>query len=277
LVKIPFPKFMAAEVVKFTGARPSAYDTYLGPFLFEPYGKAMADRVPVEGTTSLLELASGTGRVTRHLRERLPADVKITATDLSPDMMEVAKTKIRGVEFAVADMQNLPFPDNTFDVVVCQFGLMFPPDKPKVFVEVWRVLKPGGTFLFATWERADRVPIFKLIYNDHVIPFFDGEDPNRFVVPYSMNDPVQLKALLQSAQFGEAGVERVVLKGVAESAESLVKGFFTTHAIGREVYDRDPVAHDAIVKKMERAIIDRFGDKPVECELAAYFGHGIKK
>jgi ubiquinone/menaquinone biosynthesis C-methylase UbiE len=268
---------MATEVVKFTGARPGAYDNYLGPFLFEPYGKAMAERVPVNGTSTLLELASGTGRVTRHLRERLPGSVKITATDLSPDMMEVAKGKVRGVEFAVADMQNLPFEENSFDVVVCQFGLMFPPDKPKVFAEVRRVLKPGGTFLFATWERTDRVPIFKLIYNDHVFPFFAGEDTSRFVVPFSMNDPVQLRSLLLTAHFAEANVERVVLQGVAESAESLVKGFFTTHAIGQEVYDRDPIAHDAMAKRMKRAIADQFSDKPVVAELAAYFGFGVKQ
>ncbi len=272
----PSPELiMASEVFKFTGARSAHYDNYLGPFLFEPYGKAMADRVPINGVNSVLELASGTGRVTRHLRERLPTNVKLTATDLSPDMLEVAKAKTHDVEFLVADMQKLPFDDNKFDVVVCQFGVMFPPDKPKAFSEAFRVLKPGGKFLFSTWERTDRVPFFKLFYNDLILPFFAGEDTNRFLVPFSMYDTTVLKNLLQSAKFGDAQVERVVLNGVSESAQDLVKGFFITHAIGEEVYNRDPRAYDAIAKKLEQLIVERFTDKPV-CELAAWFGSGVK-
>ena len=123
---------MANEVFKFSGDRALNYDTYLGPFLFEPFGMEMASRVPATHINSVLELASGTGRVTRHLRSRLPSSVRLVASDLSPDMLEVAKSKLMNsdaVEVIVADMQNLPFESNVFDVVVCQFGIMFPPDK----------------------------------------------------------------------------------------------------------------------------------------------------
>jgi ubiquinone/menaquinone biosynthesis C-methylase UbiE len=270
---------MAAEVFKFTGARSAAYDQYLGPFLFEPYGKEMASRVPLKGTTSVLEIASGTGRVTKHLRKHLPASVKLTATDLSPDMLDVAKSKFSttdAVEFKIADMQALPFPDNSFDVAVCQYGVMFPPDKQKAFNEAYRVLKPGGTFLFSTWEQTARVAIFKIIFDDHVIPFFPEEDPDKFKTPFLLYDPAQLTNFLTTTNFKQEKVERVVLTGVADTAESLVKGFFTTHAIGQEVFDRDPAAFESIAKSMEKAIIDRFSDKPVRCELASYFGSGIK-
>lgn len=269
---------MATSVFKFDKARSTHYDNYLGPFLFEPYGKVMAERVPVSGINTVLELASGTGRVTRHLRKRLPAHVKLTASDLSPDMLEVAKSKFtnsEAVEFVVADMQNLPFEANSFDVVVCQYGMMFPPDKQKAFNEAYRVLKPGGTFLYSTWEKTDRVEIFKMIYNDHILPFFVGEDPNRFLTPYSLHDTKVLTQFLLNANFNQANVERVVLNGVAESANSLVKGFFITHAIGQEVADRDPKAFESIAQRMEQAIIARFSAKPV-CELASYFGKGVK-
>ncbi|MBL7846225.1 MAG: class I SAM-dependent methyltransferase [Cyclobacteriaceae bacterium] len=270
---------MAGEVFKFTGARPAYYDRYLGPFLFEPYGKEMASRVPKEGTTAVLEIASGTGRVTRHLRQQLPSSVKLTATDLSPDMLVIAKTKFTSsdaVEFSVADMQNLPFPENNFDVAVCQFGMMFPPDKQKATNEAYRVLKPGGTFLFSTWEDTTRVDIFKLFYDELLIPFFKGEDTTRFKVPYSMHDPGLLTELMTRSNFRNVHVERIVLPGVADTAESLVKGLFTSHALGQEVKDRNPQAFESIAQNLETEIIARFSNHPVKCELAAYFVSGIK-
>ena len=271
-------KFMPSEIFKFNGARSTHYDNLLGPFLFEPYGKEMANRVPVKNVQSVLELASGTGRVTKHLRERLPASVKLVASDLSPDMLEIAKSKFtdgQAPEWVIADMQNLPFESNTFDVVVCQYGIMFPPDKQKVFDEVYRVLKPGGSFLFSTWEKTDSVEIFKLIYNDHVLPFFVGEDPDRFLVPYSLHDPAQLKGYLTKGGFSQATIERLILNGVSESAHNLVQGFFVTHSIGQEIANRDRAAFENIAKSMEAKMIEKFNE-PIVCELASYFGSGIK-
>jgi ubiquinone/menaquinone biosynthesis C-methylase UbiE len=270
---------MSSEVFKFTGTRSSHYDNYLGPFLFEPYGKEMAARVPLTNANAVLEIASGTGRATRHLRQRLPASARLVASDLSPDMLEVAKSKFKSsdaIEFMMADMQNLPFESNTFDVVVCQFGIMFPPDKQKAFDEVHRVLKSGGVFLFSTWEQTERVEIFKLIFNDHVLPFFTGENPARFLVPFSLYDPEVLKAFLLKSNFTKIDVDRVVLKGVGESASDLVKGFFVTHAIGQEVADRDRQAFESISQEMEEAIIRKFSNNPVVCNLAAYFFSGVK-
>ena len=268
---------MATDTFKFTGACSANYDNFLGPFLFEPYGKEMASRIPKTTIHSVLEMACGTGRVTRHLREQLPPSVKLTASDLSPDMMEVAKTKVKGdVEFLVADMQNLPFKDNGFDVVVCQFGIMFPPDKQKIFDQAYRVLKPGGTFLFSTWEKTDRVEIFKLIYNEHILPFFKGEETSRFLIPFSLHDTHQLQLLLNNSHFNNAKIERVVLKGISQSASDIVKGHFTTHAIGLEIAERNRQVFESMAQQMEKTIIDRFSNNPVVCELAAYYGSGTK-
>jgi ubiquinone/menaquinone biosynthesis C-methylase UbiE len=270
---------MSSSVFKFTGARSLYYDNLLGPFLFEPFGKEMAHRVSSHQVQSVLEIAAGTGRVTRHLREQLPSSVKLVASDLSPDMLEVAKKKFtpdQKVEWAVADMQHLPFESNSFDLVVCQYGIMFPPDKQRVFEEVYRVLKPGGVFLFSTWEKTDRVEIFKIIYNDHVIPFFASEDPARFVVPFSLHNPDQLKTFVTKAGFSQEKIEKVTLQGAGQSAHDLVQGFFVTHAVGQEVADRDPVAFESIAKSMEQAIVKKFNDKPVVCELTSYFGSGTK-
>lgn len=270
---------MSSSVFKFTGARSLHYDNLLGPFLFEPNGKEMAARAAAYPAQSVLELAAGTGRVTRHLRERLPASVKLVASDLSPDMLDVAKGKFpadANVAWKIADMQQLPFEEGAFDVVVCQYGIMFPPDKQKVFKEVYRVLKPGGVFLFSTWEKTDRCEFFKTIYDEHVLPFFAGEDPTRFVVPYSLHDRDRLDGFLAGAGFVSGKIERVTLPGVGTSAHDLVQGFFVTHALGQEVADRDPAAFASIATSMEQAIIRKFGDKPVVCELHSYFGSGVK-
>lgn len=239
----------------------------------------MASRIPSQNVKTVLELAAGTGRVTRHLRERLPASVKLVASDLSPDMLEIAKGKFaasENIDWAIGDMQNLPFEQNTFDLVVCQYGIMFPTDKQRVFDEVHRVLKPGGVFLFSTWEKTDRVPIFKLIFNDHVVPFFADEDPTRFFVPFSLHDRDQLKTFLTTSGFTHEKIEKVTRTGVSQSARDLVNGFFVTHAIGEEVATRDQKAFDSIAKNMEEAIIKKFNDKPVVCELTSWFGSGTK-
>jgi ubiquinone/menaquinone biosynthesis C-methylase UbiE len=269
--------FMAKELFTFGSDRAGNYDNYIGPILFEPYGKEMAQRVPATAT-SVLELASGTGRVTRHLRDQLPASIKLVASDLSPDMLRIAKDKFKdsdNIEFVIADMQSLPFEANSFEVVVCQFGLMFPPDKLKAFKEVYRVLKPGGLFLFSTWEKTDNVEIFRIVYNEHMLPFFAGEDLTRFLVPFSLHDMAQLKRFLTDANFSSPKVERVSLTGVGHSARDLVKGFYTTHPTGQEIRDRDPKEFEAIAQRMEKAIIARFTDVP-RCELAAFFGCGVK-
>ena len=254
------------------------YDQYLEPFLFEPYGIDMAKRVPTKGVESVLEIATGTGRVTRHLRQHLPGNIRLIASDLSPDMLNVAKEKLadlNNIQYEIADAQNLPFKSNSFDVVVCQFGLMFLPDKQKGFDEIYRVLKPGGQFLFYTWERVDRYEIFKTIY-EPIIEFFYPEDTSRLQTPYSLHDVDQLKEYLTKGGFDSISVDRVELKGRAENAADLVNGFFTFHAMGKEIEERDPQAFKDIAKRMEEGIIKRFSEKPVVCALAAFLGSGRK-
>ncbi|MBS1486419.1 MAG: class I SAM-dependent methyltransferase [Bacteroidetes bacterium] len=247
--------------------------------MFEPYGKEMARRASFIHAGSVLEMACGTGRVTRHLRNQLPTSVKLVASDLSPDMMNVAQVKFNqsdATEFILADMQNLPMNENSFDLVVCQFGIMFPPDKQKVFDEAYRVLKPGGQFLFSTWDKIENVGIFNLIFNEHVIPFFKGEDTSRFLVPFSLYDTRQLNNFLLHSKFSNTKLEQVVLKGIGRSAEDLVKGFFTTHSVGEEVAARNPEEFELIAERMEKEIRARFSDKP-ECELSAFYGAGVKR
>jgi SAM-dependent methyltransferase len=143
---------------KFAGSIPLLYDTYFVPLLFEPYAADLAGRLKARRVSSVLEVAAGTGVVTRALAAVLPEEVSIVATDLNQAMLDRAAavgTK-RPVVWRQADAMALPFPDRAFDAVVCQFGIMFFPDKVKAFSEVRRVLQPGGIFIFNVWDRIEQ-------------------------------------------------------------------------------------------------------------------------
>src|SRR3954465_12352928 len=148
----------ASDVDKvFSGSIATVYDTTMVPLFFQPYAPDLVNRLATRTLSRVLELAAGTGVVTRALAAGLPDDVSIVATDLNQAMLDRAAavgTK-RAVEWRQADAMQLPFPDASFDAVVCQFGVMFFPDKAKAFAEARRVLKPGGIFIFNAWDRIE--------------------------------------------------------------------------------------------------------------------------
>ena len=155
---------MNGDAAGFIGSIPQHYDRSLGPLIFVDYAADISHRVAACNPARVLETAAGTGIVTRWLRDVLPAGVRLTATDLNPPMLEIARTKFRSgeqVEFQPADATALPFADSSFDAVVCQFGVMFFPDKDKSYREVYRVLAPGGHYLFNIWDSHRHNPFGK--------------------------------------------------------------------------------------------------------------------
>jgi len=152
---------MAQGDAVFSGSIPQFYDQKLGNLLFAPYGADMAARLKPLASGRLLEIAAGTGIVTRQLATHLPHAVEIVATDLNQPMLDYAASQpgLQRVKWQPADAQALPFPDNSFDVVVCQFGAMFFPDRVKAYGEARRVLRPGGRLLFNVWDRIDTSPV----------------------------------------------------------------------------------------------------------------------
>ena len=141
----------------FSGSIPRLYETHLVPLIFEPYAADLADRLVSRPLARVLEVAAGTGVATRALASILRENVSIVATDLNQPMLDHAAAigTSRPVEWRQADAMQLPFGDGLFDAVVCQFGVMFFPDKPKAFSEARRVLKPGGVLIFSVWDRIE--------------------------------------------------------------------------------------------------------------------------
>ena len=194
-----------ANDASFTGSIPEHYDRELGPVLFADFAADMARRVAAHHPARVLETAAGTGIVTRQLRDTLGPDSELTATDLNPPMLGVAETKFQPgdrVTFQPADAQALPFPDARFDAVVCQFGIMFYPDRPLSYREAFRVLAPGGRYHFSTWD-AHRYNPFSAIAHRVVTDTFPDNPPQFYQVPFSCHAIDPIKADLLDAGFDD--------------------------------------------------------------------------
>jgi SAM-dependent methyltransferase len=174
----------------FTGSIPQLYDEYMVPLIFEPFAADLSSRIAALRPSCVLEIAAGTGAVTRHLVNVLPPAVRIVATDFNQTMLDraISVGTSRPVEWRQADAMQLPFPDETFDVVVCQFGAMFFPEKPKAYSEVRRVLRTGGTFIFNVWDAIDQNEFAAAV--TFALQQFFPEDPPRFMVrtPHGYSD-----------------------------------------------------------------------------------------
>jgi SAM-dependent methyltransferase len=201
---------MTATDALFAGSIPALYDRLLAPLLFEPYALDLAERAAALWPGRILETAAGTGIVTAALLEAAP-EAQIVATDLNQAMLDLAAGKIGPgrVEFRQADAQSLPFPDAGFDLVVCQFGVMFFPDRVAAYSEARRVLRPGGRFLFNAWDRIDRNPVSATAAGA-IAALFPGDPPSFFErVPFSYHDTVRIQADLRAAGFTDIAAETV--------------------------------------------------------------------
>ncbi|MBO9660462.1 MAG: methyltransferase domain-containing protein, partial [Chitinophagaceae bacterium] len=185
------------------------YDQFFGPFYFEPYAVEIAKRIIPDDISVALEIAAGTGRVTNHIRTRIPTQAKLIASDISEDMLAVAKSKLSNadIEWQNIDAQQLPFNDSSIDVVVCCFGYMFVPDKPKAFAEVYRVLKPGGQFLLTTWDKLENNTA-SWCARSIATKYLEGPLPDSYNLPTSMHDEAVIRSLLQDAGFAKMSIEK---------------------------------------------------------------------
>ncbi len=266
------------EAYKFTSQDAENYDYYLGPVFFEPYGEYLTKVIDTENLSTVLELASGTGRVTRHIRQWLPARVELHATDLSADMLGIAKRRLgeEGVNYSEQDIQNLSFADDTFDLVICQFGMMFLPDKQKGFNEIYRVLKPGGKFLCFTWDETLKNPVFGLLINELMLPVFQGEDNSRFLVPFSLYQPQQLTNWMTNAGFKGIRVETIARQSGPASPEHLEAGMFRKHPLGKAVMEKDHAAFEPMARQFRDEIEKRYGSDEISFPMSALLTVGLK-
>jgi SAM-dependent methyltransferase len=218
---------MAQPPADFTGSIPQYYDRIMGPAQFDAFGAELARRLPAKPPGDVLEVACGTGRVTRYLRERLSAELKVFASDISAAMLEYARGKLaaqRGVEWREADACKLPFGDAAFGAVVCAFGVMFVPDKRACFREARRVLREGGTFLFNVWDGLENNPHGR-VAAEVIEGLLPGDPAAKFgSIPYHFNDRAAIRSLLDDAGFAVERIDTVRIACTCPSAREFATG-----------------------------------------------------
>jgi ubiquinone/menaquinone biosynthesis C-methylase UbiE len=256
----------------FSGSIPSLYDRYLGPLIFEPYAEDLARRISALDPEHVLESAAGTGIVTRALDRSLSPGASIVATDLNQPMLDHAAERIPSsrVSWQKVDAQALPFADAAFDAVICQFGVMFFPDKQKAYREARRVLKPGGRFIFNVWDRLEHNE-FADIVTTAVADMF-ADDPPRFLArtPHGYHDRDAVIAELRSAGFVSVAADTLTRRSVAPSCRDPAIGFCQGTPLRSEIEARDA---DRLVEATEAAaakISERFGNGPVDGMIQAH-------
>ena len=250
-----------ASFTAFAGSVPQNYETYLGPLFFEPYAIDLVDRIKnIDTLSNVLEIASGTGRVTKHLVSKLPSKVSLVATDLNNDMLKVAESIVsaKNIQWQVADAHELAFGDNKFDLVVCQYGVMFFQDKPTALKEVNRVLKPGGTFLFNTWNELRYNALSQIAQT--VLEEIYPDDPPKFLEkgPYSFYDQGQINRLLSDAGFVDISIVTISKTGTATTVDDVVIGILEGTPNYAYIMERNiPISE--IKEKLKARLADQYG------------------
>jgi SAM-dependent methyltransferase len=237
---------MSWHASDFRGNTPAHYDHDLVPVLFADYAADIAARAAVDPAPAhVLETAAGSGVVTQALRHALPPGTHIVATDLNPAMLELAQTKIadgEAVEFRQADALDLPFPDGSFDAVVCQFGIMFFPDKDKGYREAFRVLAPGGRYLFNVWDSLHHNSIAQAM--DEALEKFFDERPNFFDTVFGYYRVDDIRDALHAAGFGRVVIAVEPRRGELPDIPAIARGTVFGTPLHEQIKQRggDPAA-----------------------------------
>lgn len=257
----------------FTGSIPKIYDTLLVPLIFEPYAADLVDRLAGLQPPRLLELAAGTGVVTRRLAAFLPASVKIVATDLNQPMLDHAASvgTARPVQWQRADAMQLPFADASFDAVVCQFGVMFFPDKAKAFAEARRILAPGGVLIFNVWDGIEHNEFADTVTTALRSVFPD--DPPLFMarVPHGYHDLSAIDGDLKKGGFtAVCRIATVSARSRAASARSAAMAYCLGTPLRNEIEARDAARLDEATDAATRAIAARFGSGAIDAKVQAH-------
>jgi SAM-dependent methyltransferase len=261
---------MTSKDAAFTGSVPLTYETHLVPLIFEDYAADLAKRLAPRKPKRILEVAAGTGVVTRAMASALPG-VTIVATDLNPAMLDQARAGgIKGkIEWQQADAMQLPFPDASFDAVVCQFGVMFLPDKAKGYAEARRVLKPGGVYLFNVWDRIEANEFPDVITQALARHF--PKDPPRFLprTPYGYNDRSAIARDVAAAGFKPPQVDTLAVRAYASNPSLPAIGFCQGSPLRAEIEARDPKGLQAATAAATAGLAAKFGSGAIDGKIQA--------
>ena len=260
---------MTSTDVAFSGSIPLIYDRFLAPLLFNAYADDIARRTAEISPRQILETAAGTGLATVAILEKVPA-AHLIATDLNQAMLDIAARRVvsPNVQFRAADAQSLPYPDAAFDAVVCQFGMMFLPDRGAGYEEARRVLKPGGHFIFNVWDRLDESPVGQTVANA-VAGLFPDDPPSFFSrVPWGYHEIARIDEDVRSGGFEDVTIETVRQRSRAGSPREAAIGLCQGTPLRAEIEARGDLERATDVA--EEALASAFGSGPIDQPMSAH-------
>jgi SAM-dependent methyltransferase len=257
----------------FAGSIPEIYERFLVPLIFESYAKDLAERLVETKPQDVLETAVGTGVLTRAIASRIAALARIVATDLNQPMLDHARARQfhdTRIEWRQADALALPFADQCFDGVACQFGAMFFPDRIQGYREARRVLKPGGHFLFSVWDRISENE-FADVVTDLLATLFPHDLP-RFMArtPHGYHDVEQIRWEVNAAGFGDLSVDAVDRTSKASSPRDVAIAYCQGTPLRNEIEARDASRLEEATQKAAEALAHRFGTGTIEGRIRAF-------
>jgi len=258
----------------FAGSIPENYHRILGPILFETYAKDMAARLTalrLPAGARVLETAAGSGIVTKSLLGVMPPQSQLLATDLSEPMLTLARGFVPAdprLTFSQADGCALPFKDREFDAIVCQYGVMFFPDKVKSMQEARRVLKPGGTYLFNVWDSLERNPIAAAVQTE--LDAMYPQNPPSFLrkMPFGWSDRAEIERVVMTGGFEHVTLTDVAAVCVAADAEKAARAFVMGTPVAADLAERK-ADMEAVVSRVAGVLAGRFGKSPCRAVMSA--------
>lgn len=256
----------------FAGSVPENYDRYMVPLIFEAYAEDMARRVAALSPSAVLEVAAGTGAVTRALAPKLPPGASYVVTDLSQPMLDYAASQQPAdarITWRQADALALPFEDASFDVVFCQFGAMFFPDRVAGYREARRVLRPDGRFLFSVWDRIE-----ENVFADDVMKALAQmfpDDPPRFMArtPHGYHDTTLIRGDVEAAGFSRVTIETKAEQSRAPSPRFAAIAYCQGTPVRDEIEARAGKLEVA-TDRAEAALASRHGRGAIAAKIQAH-------
>ena len=264
---------MAESDKVFAGAIPKFYDTLMVPLIFEAFATDMAELASAASPGSVLETAAGSGVVTRALAPKLSAEARYIVTDLNQPMLDYAASA-QGfdsrIEWRQADALALPFDDASFDVVCCQFGAMFFPNRVAGYAEARRVLKASGRFVFNVWDRIEENAFADDVTNAVATVF--PHDPPRFLArtPHGYHDVALIREELKRAGFTDIAINTHEKLSRAPSARDAATAYCQGTPLRNEIEARDASLLQLATDRATEAITSRHGAGPVVGKIQAH-------
>jgi len=265
---------MPPEHASFVGSIPDIYDRCLGPLFIVPYARELASRISLDAGGQLLELACGTGLLTREIVSVVPPTTTIEATDLNDAMLAIAAARLTApnVRWRMADAMALPFDGGVFDAAVCGFGVMFFPDRIEAARQVRRTLKPGASYWFTVWASRAENPVARIAH-ETTATFFDGDAPAFSEIPFGYHDKNQIAADLRHAGFTSIDIDTVDKHTDGLSAADAAVGLVQGNPGVLAIRERARATLDEVTAAVADAIRREFGDGAVRAPMRAHIVH----